>query len=312
MSPPTHLRSSHGTTRSVVAHPTRRAAQSVACATHRAARCGARQTDGSRASGVFDALRCGAWRVTMAHDKRLSELIGDIYDAAIDPGLWNDVVGRAGFFVGGQVATIFAKSPIAGNGYVYYESGIDPEYRKLYFEKYLKLDPTTAGQYFADVGQPVAVADLMPYNEFQETRFYNEWVKPQGLVDFVSAVLDKSATTAAMFGVFRYERDGIVDDDTRARMRLIVPHIRRAVLIGRLIDLKAAESASFADTLDGMSSGLCMVDGAGRIMHANAACQRILDAGDPLFTVEGRIAARDVRADQALQEVFAASRGGDA
>jgi DNA-binding CsgD family transcriptional regulator len=248
----------------------------------------------------------------MAHDKRLSELIGDIYDAAIDPGLWNDVVGRAGFFVGGQVATIFAKSPIAGNGYVYYESGIDPEYRKLYFEKYLKLDPTTAGQYFADVGQPVAVADLMPYTEFQETRFYNEWVKPQGLVDFVSAVLDKSATTAAMFGVFRYERDGIVDDDTRARMRLIVPHIRRAVLIGRLIDLKAAESASFADTLDGMSSGLCMVDGAGRVMHANAACQRILDAGDPLFTVEGRIAARDVRADQALQEVFAASRGGDA
>jgi DNA-binding CsgD family transcriptional regulator/PAS domain-containing protein len=152
----------------------------------------------------------------------------------------------------------------------------------------------------------------MPYSEFQETRFYNEWVKPQGLVDFVSAVLDKSATTAAMFGVFRYERDGVVDDEARARMQLIVPHIRRAVLIGRLIDLKAAESASFADTLDGMSSGLCMVDGAGRIVHANAACRRILDAGDPLFTLEGRIAARDNRADQALQEVFAAARSGDA
>jgi DNA-binding CsgD family transcriptional regulator/PAS domain-containing protein len=248
----------------------------------------------------------------MAHAERLSELIGDIYDAAIDPALWHDVIGRAGFFVGGQVATIFAKSPVAANGHIYYETGIDPEYRDLYFEKYLKLDPTTAGQYFAEIGQPVAVSDLMPYSEFQETRFYNEWVKPQGMVDFVSAVLDKSATTAAMFGVFRYERDGIADDETKARMRLLAPHVRRAVLIGRLIDLKTAESASFADTLDGMRSGLCMVDGAGRIVHANAACQQILDAGDPLFLLEGRIAARDVRADQALQEVFAASRSGDA
>ena len=248
----------------------------------------------------------------MAHAERLSELIGDIYDAAIDPALWNDVVGRAGFFVGGQVATIFSKSPVAASGHVYYESGIDPEYRRLYFEKYVKLDPTTAGQYFAEVGQPVSVTDLMPYDEFRETRFYHEWVKPQGLVDFVSAVLDKSATTAAMFGVFHYERDGLVDDDTRTRMRLIVPHIRRAVLIGRLIDLKAAESASFADTLDGMSSGLCMVDGTGRIVHANAACRHMLDGGDPLFALEGRIAARDVRADQALRDAFTATQGGDA
>ena len=248
----------------------------------------------------------------MAHAERLSELIGDIYDAAIDPALWNDVVGRAGFFVGGQVATIFSKSPVAASGHVYYDSGIDPEYRRLYFEKYVKLDPTTAGQYFAEVGQPVSVTDLMPYDEFRETRFYHEWVKPQGLVDFVSAVLDKSATTAAMFGVFHYERDGLVDDDTRTRMRLIVPHIRRAVLIGRLIDLKSAESASFADTLDGMSSGLCMVDGMGRIVHANTACRHMFDGGDPLFALEGRIAARDVRADQALRDVFMATQGGDA
>ena len=59
-----------------------------------------------------------------------------------------------------------------------------------------------------------------------------------------------------MFGVFRSERDGVADDATRRRMRLIVPHIRRAVLIGRMFDLKAAEAATFADTLDGLSVGM--------------------------------------------------------
>jgi hypothetical protein len=36
-----------------------------------------------------------------------------------------------------------------------------------------------------------------------DTRFYRERAKPQGLVDFVSAVLDRSTTRVAMFGMFR-------------------------------------------------------------------------------------------------------------
>ncbi|THD55264.1 MAG: LuxR family transcriptional regulator [Bradyrhizobium sp.] len=248
----------------------------------------------------------------MDQAEQLSELIGEIYDAALDPSLWSDVVGKAGRFVGGSAAAIFSKSPIAGNGNVYYESGTDPYYRQLYFDKYVKLDPSTTGHYFADVGQPIAVADLMPYPEFLDTRFYKEWAHPQCLVDFVSAVLDKSVTSAALFGVFRHERDGIVDDETRRRMRLIVPHIRRAVLVSRLIDLKSAEAASLADTLDGLSAGMCLVDAVGRIVHANIACHVILDAGDFLSAIAGRIVARDTEIDQTFRELFAAAGSGDA
>lgn len=247
----------------------------------------------------------------MGHEAQLFELIGEIYDAALDLTLWHDVVGKAGRFVGGRAAAIFSKSPIAGTGNVYYDSGIDPYYRDLYFEKYVKLDPSTTGHYFADIGQPIATADLMPYDEFLETQFYKEWVQPQGLVDFVSAVLDKSVTSAALFGVFRSERDGVVDDEARRRMRRIVPHIRRAVLVGRLIDLKSAEAATFADTLDGLSAGICLVDASGRVVHANAACYVILDAGDPFCVTGGRLVARDAEVDQTLQALFAAAGDGD-
>jgi len=250
--------------------------------------------------------------MTMDQAEQLSELISHIYDAALDSSLWIDVVGRAGRFVGGSAAAIFAKSPTAGSGHVYYEYGTDPHYRQLYFEKYVKLDPSTTGHYFADVEHPIAVADLMPYSEFLETRFYREWARPQGLVDFVSAVLDKSVTSAALFGVFRSEQDGIVDDETRRRMRLIVPHIRRAVLIGRLIDLKSAEAATFADTLDGLSAGMCLVDAAGRIVHANLSCHVIFDAGDFLTVIGGRLVARDSKIDQVLQELFVSAGAGDA
>jgi DNA-binding CsgD family transcriptional regulator len=145
-----------------------------------------------------------------------------------------------------------------------------------------------------------------------ETRFYKEWARPQGIVDFVSAVLDKSATSAALFGVFRYERDGIVDDEARRRMRLIAPHIRRAVLVGRVIELWSAEAATLADTLDGLSAGMCLVDATGRIVHTNPACQAILGASDFLSAVGGRLVATDEKIDQTLRQLFAAARAGDA
>jgi DNA-binding CsgD family transcriptional regulator len=244
--------------------------------------------------------------------EELSEFIGEIYDAALDSSLWSDVVGKAARFVGGSAAAIYSKSPTALTGHVYYESGTDPYYRELYFTKYIKFDPTTTSHYFADVEQTIAVEDIMPYQEFLETRFYKEWVHPQGMVDSASAVLDKSVTSAALFSVFRYQREGIVDDEARRRMRLIVPHIRRSVLIGRLFDLKAAEAASLAETLNGLSAGMCLVDAAGRIVHANTACHVMLDAGDFLSTIGGRIVASDAKLDQTLRELFAAAGSGDA
>jgi DNA-binding CsgD family transcriptional regulator len=244
--------------------------------------------------------------------KQLSRLIGEIYDAALDASRWSAVLGEAARFVGGSSAALFSKDAASGGGDVYYEFGTDPYYQKLYFEKYVKLDPATTGHFFAEVEQPISVADLLPYHEFLETRFYREWVQPQGIVDFVAAVLDKSSTSVAMFGVFRHERDGLVDDETRRRVQLVVPHIRRAVLVNRLIDLKTTEAATFADTLDGLSVGVCLVDANGRVVHANGAGRVILDAGILLSDSDGQVVVRDGKIGKALSEVFAAAGAGDA
>ncbi len=244
--------------------------------------------------------------------QKLSELIGDVYDAALDQSLWEGVIERVAQFVRGTGAALFSRNAANQEGSVHYQIGIDPCYARLYFDECVTLDPTTGGHFLAEIEQLTAGADLMSPSEFLETRFYREWLQPQGLIDFVSAVLDKSATSVAMFGVVRSERDGVVDDETRHRMRLIVPHLRRAVLIGRMFDLKAAEAATFADTLDGLSVGMCLVDAGGRIVHANAAGYAIIRVGDILRSVGGRLIACDAQVDKTLREIFAAAGQGDA
>jgi DNA-binding CsgD family transcriptional regulator len=243
----------------------------------------------------------------------VSALVGSIYDTALDPALWPAALGKVSRFVGGPASGLYAKDATAKTGTIFYDDGgIDPHYVKLYFERYVKLDPSTTAHFFAEIDKPMSTVDFLPYDEFVETRFYKEWAQPQGLVDHVTAALDKSATSVAMFGVFRHERDGLVDDEVRRRMTLIAPHMRRAVLIGRVIDLKNAEAASFADTLDGLAAGMLLVDADGRIVHANASGHAMLAAGDVLRAADRHLLASDAQADQALRTVFASAGSGDA
>ena len=111
----------------------------------------------------------------MSDAEQLSALIGDIYDAALDPALWPQVLPKSAQFVGGPAASLFYKDAASKSGDFAYDCGIDPYYRQLYFDKYIKLDPLTIGHFFAEVEQPVAVADIMSYDEFLETRAYQEW-----------------------------------------------------------------------------------------------------------------------------------------
>lgn len=245
----------------------------------------------------------------MDQTEQLSEAISEIYDAVLDRSLWNGVLGKVAHFAGGSAAILFSTSTDGGNATVFYESGTDPQYRHLDFNKYVQCSRHNTARLFLDIGQPVAAVDLMPYSEFLKTRFYSEWARPQGLIDFIGVTLDKSANGAAVLGVFHHERDGVVDAQGRERMRLIAPHIRRAVLASRLFDVKAAEAAAFADTLDSLHAGICFLEADGRIVHSNAACKVILANGDCLSVIRGRLVAGDPVIDKQLRELFAAAAG---
>jgi DNA-binding CsgD family transcriptional regulator len=240
-----------------------------------------------------------------------SLLIGDVYDAALDPSRWTDTLDRVRMFVVGSAASVYAKDAANQQGGTLYDCGIDPQYKMSYFDRYIRLDPSTIAMFCAKVGEPLSTNDLMPYDEFLATRFYKEWVRPQGLVDALNVILDKSATSIALFGVFRHERDGLVDDAMRGRMQLLVPHVRRAVLIGKVVDFKTAEAATFADTLDGLAAGMFLLDANSRIVHTNASGLAMLDRGTPLRQVAGKLGAADPAAEQALREALAAAANGD-
>ena len=74
-------------------------------------------------------------------EERISALISEIYDAALDPKRWPSALESARDFVGGQVANIYWHDSVRPVGNNFCQVGISPEWEKVYFETYLPLNP---------------------------------------------------------------------------------------------------------------------------------------------------------------------------
>ncbi|MBX9845301.1 MAG: LuxR C-terminal-related transcriptional regulator [Xanthobacteraceae bacterium] len=239
----------------------------------------------------------------------LTGLIGGIYDAALDPAAWSDVLPEIAAFAGGQACGFLSKD--AANDFLTVEhyAGVAPHHLQAYAENFAPSDPLLMVPH-CDPERIVSIPELVPFDEYRESRFCREWAQPQGWLDVANAVLDKSAAHCIIFSVVRDDASGLVDAELRRRLALVIPHVRRAALVESAIDRKQSEIAAFAATLDGLNAGLFLVDAEGRIVHANAAGRAILSGDDVLRSAGGRLVARDAAAQQSLRELFAAAGQG--
>jgi DNA-binding CsgD family transcriptional regulator len=245
-------------------------------------------------------------------ESALSQLIGDIYDAALAPALWPRVLERSCAFVGGHAANIHWHDAATEQAATFHLFNLDQHYHDLYIAKYAAMNPLFPAFTFLEPGSVHSIGDVVPMAEFVETDFYKEWVAPQKIADALGTNLERTMASSALFVVMRDVRQGLVDEEMRRRMLLIVPHIQRAAAIGQLIGNHAAKIDALADTLGKVAAGVFMVDAEGRIGYANATGQAMLDRGDIVRTRRAALVAVDPEAARALRETIAAAAAGGA
>jgi DNA-binding CsgD family transcriptional regulator/PAS domain-containing protein len=91
---------------------------------------------------------------------------------------------------------------------------------------------------------------------------------------------------------------------------VLATHFRRALAIGKMIDLHKREAERLADALDGFAAGMFLVDGQARIVHANQSGQAMLDSGAVVHERASRLVPVDRKAEQALRQALAAAAAG--
>ena len=246
----------------------------------------------------------------MSESDELSQLIGLIYDAALDASLWLPALEGTAAFLRSATATLGSFDTVQSNLAFNFSWGDDPAYTAIYVERYARLNPLIPASQDTEIGAIYSTASAMTHEAFYETRVYQEWARPQGYVDAAQVTLEKSGTALAVLVAVRHESVGRVDDEMRRRMALLAPHFRRAVLIGKIIDLKTIAAAAFAETIDGLAAGVFLVDRDARIIHANPSGSAMLDDGEVVKRIAGRLGVIDGNAHRDIAEAIAVA--GDA
>ena len=243
--------------------------------------------------------------------ERLSDLIGAIYDCAIEPDRWPQTMGE----ICSELQCLYSAIILLDlelSRHRFLTTWNTPENwmsrRETYNQDVTLIWTSTQNTRPRLLDEPTALSREPSRGTWESTRYYREWAKPQGLCDTIFTVVLREPRRAGIFSAVRHEAVGCATDREIAILRLLAPHVRRAVTIGDLIDFKGIEIQALAAALDSFSLGVILVGEGGRILHANAEARNMFAAGVPVRSVNGRLSVRDAAADAELARVIALAR----
>jgi DNA-binding CsgD family transcriptional regulator len=247
--------------------------------------------------------------------ERASQLIGLIYDCVLTPGRWVETLHAIRSDLSFHYALLSlwripAGTPVGRQHW--FSSGLDDiwlDRLHLYGPELVEYWGGMDALQGFPLDEPGVASEFRRSFQASTNRFYEEWLKPQSIIDLVGVALVRSPDELGSIGFARHEDAGPVTEAEVAALRLLGPHFRRAVAIGNLLDMKTIEAAAFASTLEALTAGMVLVDSEARVVHANAAARAMLAVGDPIRLEEGRLQLPSSQASDALADSIARSSG---
>ena len=222
----------------------------------------------------------------MEHLDRWEDLIGQIYDAALDPGRWPLVIECATEVLEARRAKMALLNLPALEEFRSVLYRVDPESQVRWIAEFVERDPWTLAMYYLPGSFATTGSAVVPYTELRRSEIYNEFLRPDGVEDILIASLGDGTGGRSFAGFFR---DQLFD---RRHLRLLdrlAPHLRRAVQTQeRLVALHRRVEASEA-ALDQLRAAVFVLDPAGLVMLCNRKAEAMLREADGLAMRAARL-----------------------
>jgi DNA-binding CsgD family transcriptional regulator/PAS domain-containing protein len=246
--------------------------------------------------------------------RALSDLIGSIYDCALDPSRWERTLADVMHALDCQgivlTLTDFRYDHLLLQKWV----GMDP----YQIERVLKYIPefhaaiSEALSSGASLDEPHVVSRHLSPAFIETSPFFQEWERWTGTIDSMRLCLMHTPIHDAGIGVGRNERQGLITDREIELGRLLLPHLRRAVTISNLLDIGTIEGTRMAEALDALRCAVVLTNEQGTILHANRSAEHMLDKGGPIQSAQGVLRATAPSAASELGSALALAAGNEA
>jgi DNA-binding CsgD family transcriptional regulator/PAS domain-containing protein len=227
-------------------------------------------------------------------DGRLLDLIGQLYDAAGDDRLWAGIAGR--------IATVFESDSTVlkthrMDGRVHLlemtENLLVADRDRDWAEHWHRNDLWVERSVAWGLSRVVASHDLVAPEEEGRSAFYQEWLRRLGIHHMVGVVFPAGDGTVGVLGIHRPRGAGRYSEAARGKVEILLPHLQRALELGRRLASTSLAEAAALDALDRLDVGVLVVDRSRRVVHASAQAEAMLGELDETRCVNGCLGLRD-------------------
>ncbi len=243
--------------------------------------------------GVLHAHRQRAGIFALDTSARATtDLIGHIYDAVIEPDRWSDAIDRIRRHLELSNAMIGVNALPSGQSIIEASSNVPERFVKLapnYGREILDLWGGAAVVSRVPIEEPAVLTRFTGVSHWTGNRYYDEWAVPQGLVDQMVIIVERSPSMIATLGMGLQKSMPPISDAQIEAARVLAPHLRRAVIISGLLEKQAQTAASFEAALSVLGSAVVLVDRLMGIVYANAKAERLLHDSDPIALMGGKL-----------------------
>jgi DNA-binding CsgD family transcriptional regulator/PAS domain-containing protein len=229
-----------------------------------------------------------------------SKVVESIYDCALDQSAGQDTLG------------VIVECCCSSNGglgvhdvenrstELTYSVGITEHYQRLNTE-YAVLNPFHVPLQLVPVERVITSADLVDQSELLESRFYREFLKPQGICNIAGFNV---LMTGPRIGAFTVHRRDVYGEAELRLLGLLAPHVCRSVAISDALNLKTVPSDALEATLDALAAGVYLTDREGRVVYMNRNAEHQVKTSNAVRIVNNRLTAVDYTACSALAKAI--------
>jgi DNA-binding CsgD family transcriptional regulator len=234
------------------------------------------------------------------------QLIKLIYDGVGDEAAWSDALAKvaelvraAGVGLGIQDVKTHEFRSL---GYVGIDGSLNPTYRRL----------APGNRFWQEIAaRKQALTDQMVVRkaEFTRTALYSDWFAPQRFHSVMAAPTLFENDAAAVLVAFRDRASGDFDAADLDQAQRFAGHFGAALRFRFAQERTAARLAAANFVLDELPDAIFLVSRTGLLHHANAAGQRMLDAGTPVRSQQGRLELYPSTFTERLERLLLEARG---
>ncbi|RWE33467.1 MAG: hypothetical protein EOS77_12115 [Mesorhizobium sp.] len=206
-------------------------------------------------------------------------MVGQIYDAATEPGRWPQVLETLSDFLEGAATKLTFQNARTLRSEAN-SVRMPPEADLTYAQYYYKTNVFLPRFARLSAGTLIPIWDLLPREVYRRSEFYNDFCRPGDMCHSIGVVLANEPDIRVVFTCGRAEATGEFEPEHIERLRRIGPHLVRAASVGlRLSRSEIARSAN-VEALDRIAQGVLVVAANGEILFANRAAEALLTEAD--------------------------------